>query len=137
MRFNEFMASTNTEYDPLIKLLSSLGLSTNSKAQTSRLDKIRHVRVTDPIAKIEQAIKKVQNVQIKKVGAPNQLSSKYEYLEVSFPEQLSDIYPDLAGKEFNVVSAIGSGRTVAIKAFTPVNLGLAGKTFTKPQLNQM
>tara|TARA_B100000809_G_C15111140_1_gene520646 strand:- start:877 stop:2274 length:1398 start_codon:yes stop_codon:yes gene_type:complete len=134
MRFNEFMASTNTEYDPLIKLLSSLGLSTNSKAQTSRLDKIRHVRVTDPIAKIEQAIKKVQNVQIKKVGAPNQLSSKYEYLEVSFPEQLSDIYPDLAGKEFNVVSAIGSGRTVAIKAFTPVNLGLAGKTFTKPQL---
>ena len=37
-------------------------------------------------------------------------------------------------KEFNVVSAIKFGSTVAIKAFTPVNLGLAGKTFTKQQL---
>jgi hypothetical protein len=129
MRFNEFMASTNTEYKPFIELLRSHGLKPRKTAQPSRLEKIRHIRVGDSEENIQNALKTLSRVQVQKTN--KNLSSTYDTLEIKFPEDFET--DELAGKEFYVLPA-QEGRSVGIKEFTPVNLELAGKTFTKQQL---
>ena len=129
MRFNEFMTSTNTDYKPFIELLVSHGLNPFLKPSLSRNEKIRHIRVRDSDEKMLSVLKTLPGVEVKK--SDKTLSSSYGTFEVEFPEDFET--DELAGNEFYVLPA-PKGRKVRKKEFTPVNLKLAGKTFTKQQL---
>jgi hypothetical protein len=128
----EVEAKTNPEYQSLIQLLQKQGLKTG-KPKLSRTYKIRHIRVGAPTEKITDILKKLgATVNIK--PAPNNLSSTYDQIYVVFPINYND--KNLAGREYNIASALKKGRSVGIKVFTPTNLGLAGKTFTRQNLYQ-
>ena len=128
----EVEAKTNPEYQLLIQLLQAQGLKTG-QPKLSRTHGIRHIRVGAPTEKITDILKKLgATVNIK--PAPNNLSSTYEQIYVGFPINYND--KNLAGREYNIASALKKGRSVGIKVFTPTNLGLAGKTFTRETLYQ-
>lgn len=128
----EVEATSNPEYQSLIALLQKEGLKT-SQPKLSRIHKTRHIRVGAPAEKIIDVLQKLGAV-VKLIPAPNQLSSTYEAVKVGFPKNYQD--KNLAGREYNIASALKKGRSVGIKVFTPTNLGLSGKTMSRQNLYQ-
>jgi hypothetical protein len=125
-------AQTNTEYQTLIQLLQKQGLKTG-QPKLSRTHKKRHIRVGAAAEKIADILKKM-GATVKVIPAPNTLSSTYDQIYVGFPKDYND--KNLAGRKYNIASALKKGRFVGIKVFTPANLGLAGKTFSRAILYQ-
>lgn len=138
LKISEVFAVSNADYKPLEDLLRDNGLAVkDSGPGLSRLDKTpagRHIRIDNPIEKIESVVIKL-GAQIKKfnVGA-HKISSKYPAAIVTFPETLKDKFPQLAGKDFNIVSSLKPGSKVALKQFIPSKLGLQGKLFNRSSL---
>jgi len=128
----EVEAQTNIEYQKLIQLLQSQGLKVG-QPKLSRTHKKRHIRVGAAAEKIADILKKT-GATVKIIPAPNTLSSTYDQIYVGFPKNYND--KNLAGREYNVASALKKGRSVGIKVFTPTNLGLTGKTFSRSALYQ-
>jgi hypothetical protein len=128
----EVEAQTNMEYQKLIQLLQSQGLKVG-QPKLSRTHKKRHIRVGAAAEKIADILKKT-GATVKIIPAPNTLSSTYDQIYVGFPKNYND--KNLADREYNVASALKKGRSVGIKVFTPTNLGLTGKTFSRSALYQ-
>jgi len=126
-------AMTAKDYAPLISTLSSQGLNVNPRPKPSRLKKIVHARITNPVDKITDVLKQL-GAKFKVIPGPNELSGKFSQVVAQFPKQLAKQYPELAGKTFNIASAVKKGSSVGIKVFTPTNLGLANKTMSRTQL---
>ena len=126
-------AMTARDYAPLISTLSSQGLNVNPRPKPSRLKKIVHARITNPVDKITDVLKQL-GAKFKVIPGPNELSGKFSQVVAQFPKQLAKQYPELAGKTFNIASAVKKGSSVGIKVFTPTNLGLANKTMSRTQL---
>jgi len=126
-------AMTARDYAPLINTLSSQGLNVNPRPKPSRLKKIVHARVTNPVDKITNVLQTL-GAKFKVIPGPNELSGKFSQVVAQFPKQLAKQYPDLAGKTFNIASAVKKGSSVGIKVFTPTNLGLANKTMSRTDL---
>ena len=130
---DEEVAVSNMEYAPLIKLLQSKGLTVNPTAKTSRLKNIRHIRIADPSEKIIKTLQTL-GAKTKLIPGPNDLSGKFDQIYVAFPNSLQKQFPELAGREFNIASAVKKGSSVGIKVFTPTNLGLADKMLSRQDL---
>jgi len=126
-------AMTARDYAPLINTLSSQGLNVNPRPKPSRLKKIVHARVTNPVDKITGVLQQL-GAKFKVIPGPNELSGKFSQVVAQFPKQLAKQFPDLAGKTFNIASAVKKGSSVGIKVFTPTNLGLANKTMSRTEL---
>lgn len=126
-------AMTARDYAPLINTLSSQGLNVNPRPKPSRLKKIVHARVTNPVDKITGVLQQL-GAKFKVIPGPNELSGKFSQVVAQFPKQLEKQFPDLAGKTFNIASAVKKGSSVGIKVFTPTNLGLANKTMSRTEL---
>jgi hypothetical protein len=126
-------AMTARDYAPLIQTLSSQGLNVNPRPKPSRLRKIVHARVTNPVEKITGVLQQL-GAKFKVVPGPNELSGKFSQIVAQFPKQVAKQYPELAGKTFNIASAVKKGSSVGIKVFTPTNLGLANKTMSRTDL---
>ena len=124
---------TAKDYAPLINTLSGQGLNVNPRPKPSRLRKIVHVRVTNPVDKITDVLTQL-GAKFKVIPGPNELSGKFSQIVAQFPKQLEKQYPELAGKTFNIASAVKKGSSVGIKVFTPTNLGLANKTMSRTEL---
>ena len=124
---------TARDYAPLINTLSSQGLNVNPRPKPSRLKKIVHARVTNPVDKITGVLQQL-GAKFKVIPGPNELSGKFSQVVAQFPKQLEKQFPDLAGKTFNIASAVKKGSSVGIKVFTPTNLGLANKTMSRTEL---
>ena len=128
-------AMTAKDYAPLINTLSGQGLNVNPRPKPSRLRKIVHARVTNPVDKITDVLTQL-GAKFKVIPGPNELSGKFSQIVAQFPKQLEKQYPELAGKTFNIASAVKKGSSVGIKVFTPTNLGLANKTMSRTELYQ-
>jgi len=126
-------AMTAKDYAPLINALSGQGLNVNPRPKPSRLRKIVHARVTNPVDKITDVLTQL-GAKFKVIPGPNELSGKFSQIVAQFPKQLEKQYPELAGKTFNIASAVKKGSSVGIKVFTPTNLGLANKTMSRTEL---
>ena len=126
-------AMTAKDYAPLINALSGQGLNVNPRPKPSRLRKIVHARVTNPVEKITDVLTQL-GAKFKVIPGPNELSGKFSQIVAQFPKQLEKQYPELAGKTFNIASAVKKGSSVGIKVFTPTNLGLANKTMSRTEL---
>jgi hypothetical protein len=126
-------AMTAKDYAPLINALSGQGLNVNPRPKPSRLRKIVHTRVTNPVDKITDVLTQL-GAKFKVIPGPNELSGKFSQIVAQFPKQLEKQYPELAGKTFNIASAVKKGSSVGIKVFTPTNLGLANKTMSRTEL---
>jgi hypothetical protein len=126
----EVQAVSNTDYKPLIDLLSKNGIRAG-QPKLSRIDSIRHIRVG---ASAKDTVNNLQKLgaSTKVMPAPNKLSSTYDQIAVVFPNNFND--QTLAGKEFYIASALKKGSSVGIKVFTPTNLDLAGKTMSRQEL---
>jgi hypothetical protein len=139
MQIHEILAQTNTDYRPLQDLLSQNGLSVRPKPQLSDLlpgNPGRHIRVDNPIEKIQNvAVKLGAQVQVFPPDA-HKLSGKYSAALITFPKTLHNKFPELAGKEFNVVSSLKPGSQVAVKQFIPSKLGLTDKVYSRAELYQ-
>ena len=129
-RLAEVQAVSNTDYKPLIDLLSKNGIRAG-QPKLSRIDGIRHIRVG---ASAKDTVDNLQKLgaSTKVMPAPNKLSSTYDQIAVAFPNNFND--QTLAGKEFYIASALKKGSSVGIKVFTPTNLDLAGKTMSRQEL---
>jgi len=128
-------AMTAKDYAPLINALSGQGLNVNPRPKPSRLRKIVHARITNPVDKITDVLTQL-GAKFKVIPGPNELSGKFSQIVAQFPKQLEKQYPELAGKTFNIASAVKKGSSVGIKVFTPTNLGLANKTMSRTELYQ-
>ena len=128
-------AMTAKDYAPLLNTLSGQGLNVNPRPKPSRLRKIVHARVTNPVDKITDVLTQL-GAKFKVIPGPNELSGKFSQIVAQFPKQLEKQYPELAGKTFNIASAVKKGSSVGIKVFTPTNLGLANKTMSRAELYQ-
>tara|TARA_X000000950_G_C13903340_1_gene655764 strand:+ start:1079 stop:2698 length:1620 start_codon:yes stop_codon:yes gene_type:complete len=126
-------AMTARDYAPLINTLSSQGLNVNPRPKPSRLRKIVHARITNPVEKITDVLTQL-GAKFKVIPGPNELSGKFSQIVAQFPKQLEKQYPELAGKTFNIASAVKKGSSVGIKVFTPTNLGLANKIMSRTEL---
>ena len=124
---------TNADYKNLLQVLQSQGLAVNQTVKKSRLNKVPHIRVTNPTEKIVDTLKNL-GAGVKVIPGPNELSGKFDQLIASFPAKLQKQLPALAGKQFNIASAVKKGSSVGIKVFTPANLGLANKTMSRQEL---
>jgi hypothetical protein len=133
MRFKElkiFKEESNMDYANLINFFNTTGFK-SSQPKLSRMNKTRHIRVSASAEKISDFLKK-SGAKVNTKTAPNNLSSTYDQIQVEFPKNFKDNL--LAGKKFEIASALKQGRSIGIKVFTPTNLGLSGKTFDRNTL---
>ena len=124
---------TTADYKNLLQVLQQQGLSVNPNVKKSRLKGVPHIRVTNPTDKIVAALKKL-GAGVKVIPGPNELSGKFDQLITTFPAKLQKDLPALAGKQFNIASAVKKGSSIGVKVFTPANLGLSNKTMDRKQL---
>lgn len=133
MKFEEFKIikeESNIDYANLISFFNSTGFK-SSQPKLSRMSKTRHIRVSASAEKISDFLKK-SGAKVNTKSAPNNLSSTYDQIQVEFPKNFKN--NALAGKKFEIASALKQGRSIGIKVFTPTNLGLSGKTFNRTTL---
>ena len=133
----EVYASTNQEYQILNNLLLKNGLKVRPGSKTGKLTKTpdgRNIRANNTPEQIVAALQKLgAKTAIKKI--PN-VSGKLPVVVAQFPTKIEKEFPILAGKQFNIVSGMKKGSKVAVKGFTPSQLGLAGKEMSRSELYQ-
>ena len=136
MQFDELIQEATTSetkvYNKAQALFLELGLDARAPG-LARTSRIRHIRINNNAEEIVRLFTE-KGIGINFDDAPT-LSGMYaQSFTATFPTDYEDL--DLAGQEVIGLVALRQNSKVGIKALTPKNLGLAGKTLNKKELGQ-